>query len=221
MLRLLRSVVFFSALSLYLAGCASAPPSSSEGEVSDILVEQHQKQLATISHWNSRGRIAFIDHSQQNRDAASYTWRHQYEPVSSNFRLYHNLRGTLARVEVTDDEATLTDTSGQTFEANSVDSLLALHTGFRVPFELLTNAITGKEPAAFTLRQRFFQDGTLASYRAEVQGNGYYPAVWDVTLERYQQYTLEGQTVRLPQRINLQHEQYEIRIQINQWEVNP
>lgn len=203
---------------LLLSACASQPRPATHAEVPPEKISEQQARLEPVTGFTARGRIAFFDEQAGNREAARYHW--QQQPTTTQFRLYHGLRGTLARLTADQTGARLTDLDGETHTGPDLTWLLRQQLGLALPIEVLTDAIIGRLPAHPTDEQHYYPDGTLASYRVQAPGPGFGPQEWELTITRYTSVEQEGQHFRLPAELELAHPSYRIRLTISNWELD-
>jgi len=222
-MNLILRLILLSALLGLLAACSLRPDQSERFEqVNPRLVEAHQQQLAAINAWRIRGRIALIDTLENNRDAASLSWSQNSE--GQQLRISHPLRGTLAQLQVSSSNpspmASLTLPNGETHTATSVEQLLANHAGIYMPFELIRQALVGSKPAQGASAFAYYQDGTLAQYQFADWRSG---QQWQIDLSHYQTVAQpsSNKTVLLPHLIEVTEPGFELKLQINQWNLTP
>lgn len=204
-----RSNFFVLFLSLIVLSACSSRPTQQQvvTNVANALVEQHQQRIIHISNWHIRGRIAFSNLLENDRNAATLSWTKGLD--ESFLRLSHPLRGTLAQLEQTPLAATLTDSKGEQHYAPSIDQLLYWQLGLTLPFSLVENAMTGKIPEQLGSQFGFYADGTLAEYQIDQQ--------WHISLSRYQAVNTATGMLQLPHELEVTHANYKIRLQINEW----
>lgn len=200
-----------------LTACSSRPDQSTlSPHVANALVQQHQQNIARISQWNVRGRIAFYNLHDNDRNAASLSWAKIQE--RSLLRLSHPLRGTLAQLEQTPQIASLIDNKGQQHFAPSIDELLAWPLGLNLPFNLVEAAMTGKLPPQFGSEFSFYADGTVAQYIITTNnGPRSSKQQWHISLSRYKSVPTATGMLKLPHELEITHVNYKIRLQINDW----
>lgn len=197
-----------------ISGCASAPRSVDKSNIDAATVAAHQRQLSHIEGWEFQSRMAFINHLEDDRQSASMRWQHQAD--SRAIRISHPLRGTLARVEESSGEARLTDDQGNEFVAADIESLLAIHLNVVLPIELIEDALLGRIPDARIINPRYYEDGTLAQYEADITDD-YATTSWDIELRRYQ--SASNAPYQLPHQLEMRSADYEIRLSISRWTV--
>lgn len=199
----------------FLSACASTPQTSDT--VAPERHADHQAWLSEIVFWNIQGNIAFFNDADGERDAARYTWRQQHTPETTSFRLYHPLRGTLARLEQNDSGGVFTNLQGETFNAEHIDELLYTHTGMPIPFHLMSEAIIGLEPQVSIANRRWFENGALASYTADIGQSPWNQQVWQVELSDYRVVVHNGRSFTMPHMIEASQYPLRIRFQVSQW----
>ncbi|MCC5854840.1 MAG: outer membrane lipoprotein LolB [Idiomarina sp.] len=216
-MHLLFKVLTAVVLAIVLNACTTTPTQVPVSEdVDPELVRDHQNKIRMIEQWRMRGRIGFFELTENNRSAANISW--QVAPQMAQLRLYHPLRGTLARLEQTATGASLTDENGDTFYAASVDQLLMWHLQLQLPFSLINEALTGRIPSASVDNLKYYEDGTVAGYTLEQRRFGFEEDRWHIALSQYAQVPGSRRPVPLPHLIEIDSDAYKIRIQISQWE---
>lgn len=202
---------------LLITACASRPPSYGENETDRIQINAHQAELASIQRWQLQSRMAFFDLKNNTRQSASLRW--QYQDTYHSLRISHPLRGTLARLEEDESGAVLTDNEGRSYPATDLESLLAWHLDLVLPIELINDALLGKIPDTRLINPQYYSDGTLADYSVDIQLNDRTQSqTWHVSLARYQ--SAQDDSIRLPHQLELESDDYRIRLNISQWQLN-
>ncbi len=87
------SLFFGTFLALFLAGCASVPPSPAS--LGPLPIAQRQEVLAAVSHWVAQGQASV--RSQQG--AQSFAFRWQQGPKEQHLRISGPLGTTLAELK--------------------------------------------------------------------------------------------------------------------------
>lgn len=204
-------------LCLLLSACASRPPSMGEHDADRTQIDAHQADLAAIESWQLQSRLAFFDLRDDSRQSASLRW--QYTDGYHAIRLSHPLRGTLARLEEGASGAVLTDNEGRSYPADDIESLLAWHLNLILPIDLINDALLGRIPDTQLINPQYYANGTLAEYSVDFdQNNAWQRQTWHVSLDRYQ--NAQDSAIRLPHQLELQSEDYRIRLNITQWQIN-
>lgn len=207
--------------SILLSACASAPESMSRDDVDAQRIADHQRSLANVTAWEFQSRMAFFELQQGSRQSASLRWHNA--PTSRSLRVSHPLRGTLARLEETEDGAILTDQQGDEYYAADIQSLLLAHLNVVLPIGLIHDALLGRIPQTEIINPTFYADGTLAEYQVDVRhANRWWDneaQTWQVKLQRYEE--AANDPVRLPHYLELTSAQYEIHLNISRWTLFP
>lgn len=223
---------------LFLSACASRPAidgdTLSERQVSSTLVQQHQANLEQVRGFSIQGSVAFFNDSENSRDAARFNWQRTADLL--NFRLYHQLGGTLARIE---QEAiaqpagyfvtlsTFINRDGDRFVSTDLNWLLYQHTGMAIPFTLLNQAITGVQPDLSVRQQRWYPNGAIAMYNADVsqwQQAGFTSQahfgneLWQLQFGDYRLVVAGDGNLLLPHRIEASRDEFRVNIRINRWQ---
>lgn len=223
MLLLTRNIFIFSCGFLFLVACSSrvaTPPSSQD--IPAALIQQHQQHIALLQEWQIRGRVAFIEQESNERQSATISWTKQLE--HSFLRLSHPLRGTLAQLTQTPEQALLIDDKGKQYQARTLNELLREQFALPFPVQFIEAAITGKTPSHTSQQLAYYPDGTIASYQItlpaiqEVWSSSWQPVTtWHVRLGRYQKVSTKQGELLLPFEFEATQAQYQIKLQINQW----
>lgn len=209
----------FILLTFLVVSCASQRPVPElQTNISQELIEQHQQQVNRIKQWRLQGRIAFFDDINRDRTAANMVWETELEPEqNSMFRLYHPLKGTIARLHSNKLSASL-ELDGETYRAQNVEQLLSFYLKLPIPFDLILNAMTSAIPNSEHISDvTYFNDGTPASYRYESERN---EQNWLVSFYDYRVHEEATENVKLPETIELESSGQRIKLQINRWTLN-
>lgn len=222
---------------VFISACASRPAidgdTLSERQVSSALVQQHQASLTQVQGFSIQGSVAFFNDIDNSRDAARFNWQREEELL--NFRLYHQLGGTLARIEqevmeLTSSNPVIVSTfinrDGDRFESTDLNWLLYQHTGMAIPFTLLNQAITGVQPNLPVRQQRWYPNGTIAMYNADLSQwhlagltsqVHFANELWQLQFGDYRLVAAGDGNLLLPHRIEATRDEFRVNIRINRW----
>ena len=204
---------------LFLSACVSPPAIDGETftarQLDSELIEIQEQSLAQLSEFGLLGSVAFFDDAEGIRDAARFNWNKTEQ--ETHFRLYHQIGGTLARLQQTDELSVLIDRSGNRYEGSDLNLLLLQHTGMAIPFSLLNQAITGAEPNARLRQKRWYANGALATYEAEFRLGTWATERWLLALGDYRSVTFAGQQFLLPHRIEASRDNFRVHLRISRW----
>lgn len=199
-----------------LGACTSTPerPSTKQlqqdPQASEVLA--HQQQLNTLQQWSFKAKFAYLDTTENKRQAAHLRWENkQYNYL----RISHPLKGTLLRLEILPNQATMTDAKGQTYQATNIEQLLYQQFGFEFPYPLLQQAVVGALPHSAATHYQFYSNGTIAAYQALYKTS---PPI-QVFFESYQSVTQPQTQAQflLPEQIKVIHPDYELKLHIQAW----
>ncbi|MBW8191833.1 lipoprotein insertase outer membrane protein LolB [Neiella marina] len=198
-----------------LASCATLPPDSQHANVTPELLrayQQHSAQLLQFDQWSASGKLAFINPEQ--RQSSRVNWQHS--PTQSHILLTNTLGITLLEAQQRESHATL-EVDGKSYSGSSLTSLVAQLSGYRAPFEAMTQWLTGYANLAEISNVELDTNGYLLGFSQQlpnwgewqVRYNGYYPAT-------------KSQPA-LPSRITLTHPnpdnpQLTIKLAISRWQ---
>lgn len=214
-----RTLFLIIMASIVLTACATRPAIDGDTytarQVNSDLVAAQQQSLAQFNNFGLQGSVAFFDDAADIRDAARFNWNKTAE--ETNFRLYHQLGGTLARLQQTESIGVLIDREGNRYEGSDLNVLLLQHTGMVIPFSLLNQAITGAEPDARLRETRWYANGALATYEAEFTLGAWAQQRWLLELGDYRSVPLGNQQLLLPHRIEASRDNIRVHLRISRW----
>ncbi|RUO38699.1 outer membrane lipoprotein LolB [Aliidiomarina shirensis] len=206
-------------MSIFLTACATRPAIDGDTytarQIDTNLIEQQQQSLAQLEQFGLQGNVAFFDDAADVRDAARFNWNKT--PDATNFRLYHQLAGTLARLEQSENLSVLIDRDGNRYEGSDLNVLLLQHTGMVIPFSLLNQAITGAEPDARLRQKRWYANGALATYEAEFTLGAWAEERWVLEFGDYRSVPYADQPLLLPHRIEASRNNIRVHLRISRW----
>lgn len=212
--------LFFVAMAcLILTACATRPAIDGDTytarQVNSDLVQTQQLSLAQLNEFGLQGSVAFFDDAADVRDAARFNW--DKSPDETTFRLYHQLGGTLARLQQTKSISVLIDRDGNRYEGSDLNLLLLQHTGMVIPFSLLNQAITGAEPDARLRQTRWYANGALATYEAEFTLGAWAQQRWLLEFGDYRHVPYGNQPLLLPHRIEASRDNIRVHLRVSRW----
>jgi len=195
--------------SLFLFACTVVP----KGPENAVNLTSQLKQVADISQWQLKGKIAF----RRGEEGASATMNWKTDSDDFNFRLTNLLGVTLVNLDVEDKKAVL-EADGETFVDAMPEPLIYRVTGMDIPVNSLLSWIKGLPLPSdqFTLTDKGLL-ATLTSTCRACQG-------WEVSYANYGSVTQKnGNSVWLPHAINLiqpatqYREKTQLKIKIYKW----
>lgn len=195
--------------SFFLFACTVVP----KGPENAVNLTSQLKQVADISQWQLKGKIAF----RRGEEGASATMNWKTDSDDFNFRLTNLLGVTLVNLDVEDKKAVL-EADGETFVDAMPEPLIYRVTGMDIPVNSLLSWIKGLPLPSdqFTLTDKGLL-ATLTSTCQACQG-------WEVSYANYGSVTQKnGNTVWLPHAINLiqpatqYREKTQLKIKIYKW----
>lgn len=184
-----------------------------KGPENAVNLTSQLKQVADISQWQLKGKIAF----RRGEEGASATMNWKTDSDDFNFRLTNLLGVTLVNLDVEDKKAVL-EADGETFVDAMPEPLIYRVTGMDIPVNSLLSWIKGLPLPSdqFTLTDKGLL-ATLTSTCQACQG-------WEVSYANYGSVTQKnGNTVWLPHAINLiqpatqYREKTQLKIKIYKW----
>ncbi|ATZ72338.1 outer membrane lipoprotein LolB [Idiomarina sp. X4] len=196
---------------LLVSGCSIPTPShqDSNRQVNIDLVNNHQNKLNAFNNWSMSGRMALIQKELDERDSFYVNWR--YQPTYQELRFSHPLKGQLAKLTVSERQATLVDSNGATRSALTAPVLLADVLQVYIPFEQLHQWLIGQRTARLN-NLTYYNNGTLAS-ASVIQNNQQWRIRWF--------YDSQTDTeLPLPEQLHIDSPTLKIKVQMQEWQTH-
>ncbi|GLT16712.1 outer-membrane lipoprotein LolB [Vibrio zhanjiangensis] len=190
---------------LYLSGCASIDPSTT-----NVEWQTQQQKLASIDQYKANGKLGYI--SPEQRQSLNFQWKHS--PTFKQLRLTTFIGQTALNLKITPQGSSVETYQDDTFVSDDAQSLIYRLTGLSLPIEQLNNWLLGRPEGAdgFILNDT----NTLASLTKKVQGK-----VWQLNYLGYQDVDYQGQPLPLPHKLKLTQGSIAINIVISNWNLEP
>ncbi|MEW5823811.1 MAG: lipoprotein insertase outer membrane protein LolB [Pseudomonadota bacterium] len=198
------SLPFWAGLALPLllalsAGCTTLPPAPPSDALAQAQWEAHRDRLSRLNDWTLRGRAAYTTPTEGG--SLSLFWQHQ--GTQTRLVLTSALGQGGAELLIDPLGASLRDSEGREYSAESADALLQRLTGLPVPVSALSRWIIGlpeddASPTRLDAQGRLRQlesDGWLVQYREYVEVNDHV----------------------LPRRLTVEREDLQLRLVIDAW----
>ncbi|CAM3658625.1 lipoprotein insertase outer membrane protein LolB [Vibrio aquimaris] len=198
-----RLFITFILSGLFLSGCASIDPSTT-----NVEWQTQQQKLASINKYKTNGKLGYI--SPEQRQSLNFQWKH-----SSSFkqlRLTTFLGQTALNLKITPEGSSIETYQDETFTSHDAQSLIYRLTGLNLPVEQLNSWFLGSPEGAdsFVLNDT----NTLASLTKQVQSK-----VWQLDYLSYQDVQYQHQTLPLPHKLKLTQGDIKINIIISDWNI--
>lgn len=185
---------------LLLAGCAT-PTRVNES----INSQLHQQQLATLTHWKIKGRLAFK--SPDEKVSAYLNWQQQDQSYELTLNTF--IGTNIMKMEGHPGFAML-EADDQTFTDQNASRLIKRVTGWNIPVDKLALWVKGQHTEQDNAV--FNENGLLAAVTAKCKSC----APWQLTYSKYKQVN----SVWLPHMVvldNTDDERNQIKIKISSW----
>ncbi len=188
---------------LLLSGCASI-----ESSQTNVEWQTHQQRLASISQYQSSGKLGYI--SPEQRQSLNFRWQHA--PQSSQLRLTTFLGQTALNLKITPTGAVVDTYDDKTYTSSNAESLIYQLTGLTIPVEQLHDWLLGRPTSAdgYLLNET----NTLATLRKEINGQ-----TWQLDYLNYKDVLVDGVALPLPQKLKLKQQDTSINIVISKWDL--
>lgn len=188
---------------LLLSGCASI-----ESSQTNVEWQTHQQRLASISQYQSSGKLGYI--SPEQRQSLNFRWHHA--PQSSQLRLTTFLGQTALNLKITPTGAVVDTYDDKTYTSTNAESLIYQLTGLTIPVEQLHDWLLGRPTSAdgYLLNET----NTLATLRKEINGQ-----TWQLDYLNYKDVLVDGVALPLPQKLKLKQQDTSINIVISKWDL--
>lgn len=155
------------------------------------------------------GRMALIQKELDERDSFYVNW--QYQPTYQELRFSHPLKGQLAKLTVSNQQATLVDSNGAKRSALNAPVLLASVLQVYIPFEQLHQWIVGQKTSQLK-KLTYYNDGTLAS-ASVIQNHEQWRIRWFYNSETEAE-------LPLPEQVHIESPTLKIKVQMNEWQTS-
>ncbi len=181
---------------LALSACSTQVPDavSSPPEVISAA-EVRRNLLGHLNAWQARGRLSFSDSVQAG--AANFVW--EQNDQSSRLFLRAPLSGQSVFLEFSGKNAILRYGDGSRIESQDPEKLLSEISGIRLPLQKFSTWLLASQADSV------LQAGGLPKSASE--------GLWQIDYVRYEM----QQGIALPKRLDIQHDDLEIRIFIEEW----
>ena len=188
---------------LTVTSCTSIN-NSSQVIINDKLIQTRTTELAQFSHWQVKGKIAFIQ--QQNRESASLFWQVNEAKASQLLKLTTYLGINVLSLEQSKQQVSIT-VDGEKHHSDNIDQLIWQLTGLTLPTKAMHFWLKGL-PFAEHDRIVFDAKGLPKTLTSFYQGR-----VWQINYQTFKQY----QNVVLPNKLTVKQNDLTIKLAINQW----
>jgi outer membrane lipoprotein LolB len=189
-----------SILALLIAACA--PPVIRPAEDPEQLWETRRQSLEALQAWSLTGRVA-VQIEEQGWNATMH-WRQLADAY--DMRLIAPLGGGAVQLRGDPAGVVLRTGDGQLHAAADPETLLQEQTGMQIPVSGLRFWVLGRPDPTQPSGQSLDGQGRLQRLRQ---------AGWDIA---YLGYRAVGE-IELPARINLDNGHLQVRLAINEWEI--
>jgi len=192
-----------------LMGCSTTTPKSDikEGYTSNVI--EREKNLALLTSWQVKGKMAFIN--SEERKSASLYWNKAEKNQQLNLTTY---LGINVLKLTSSDELHVIEVDGKSYEGSDLDELIHSLVNIRFPAEALSywiKAIPYSNNDKLTFNPQTQLPLTLTS-----QYNGYH---WDIKYSSYQTKTINKKVITLPNKIKITSGDLTINIAIKHWTI--
>ncbi|RKF13638.1 outer membrane lipoprotein LolB [Alginatibacterium sediminis] len=184
-------------LSLMLAACSQQPKPTDAVSV----WKNHQQQLETLNQWQLRGKVAVIE--ADKRQSANMVWTQQGEQLA--MQLLGPLGAEALSLEFSPGNLEIKAGEQRYSGANDPELQLQQMTGWSVPLADLPRWLIGLPDT----EQYLLNDQNRVSEFVSAQQ-------W---LIAYPSYMQVGELI-LPRQINVETPKGQLKIRINQWQIN-
>lgn len=169
----------------------------------NIAYEIRQERVNQITQWRMQARIAIRTVNESN--TGSLRWLQSPQALSLDIQGPFGIN--VAKIKGTQDNYTLQDRQGDSWQADNINQLIYNRTGWILPLEQLRYWVLAdtqnKNNAAYIVNA----DGTLDSLQFEQ---------WQIQYEKYS----VVDDIKLPTKIRITHPDINIKLSIRQWRLN-
>ena len=191
--------VALSFLLLTLYGCSNLQTTDTPPPPSASSWTEHQSAVALIHSWQLNGKIGIT--RAQDSQSASLAWQQEQDTYQIDIRGPWGQGG--ASIYGSSENVRVETSDGETYQANSAETLLEEQLGWALPISDIYWWIRGmpspSTPAKYTLNNNRLD---------QLSQNG-----WAISYLRYNHLT-----PALPQKLKLSHDAMKITLIIHQWQ---
>ncbi|MGF1719762.1 lipoprotein insertase outer membrane protein LolB [Vibrio kyushuensis] len=200
-----RQLLSFVIPILFLAGCSTLPESQTSVEW-----QAHQVKLDSITQYQAAGKLGYI--SPEQRQSLNFQWKHS--PEHGQLRMTTFIGQTVLNLTMTPTGAIVNTYDNQTLANPSADVLIEQLTGLTIPVEQLQDWLLGNPTSADEFQ---LSENNTLSYLTKRVGN----QQWQLQYLSYQDVEYLGDTLPLPNKIKLIHQDTSINLVITKWTLTP
>ncbi|MBT8049216.1 MAG: outer membrane lipoprotein LolB [Xanthomonadales bacterium] len=191
-------------LLLLTAACSSIPPAAQPGEAERArLYDEHFDRLASRSVWDASGRLAIS--GEEDGGSGNFKW----QKTSLENRI--NFHGALGRgawtLESDENGAMLALADGSVYRAGSIDELVHVQLGWKIPVDHLSWWVRGLAAPGAVKTRVLDEQGNLS----ELLQDG-----WVIEFGKYRVFD----DLRLPVRLTARQEGWKVKLAIRSWKTN-
>lgn len=193
----------FPIVLLVLSGCAQIP--EPKKEYANVTGEARTKVLTSLTDWEMKGQIAFIQ--QKKRERASIFW--QAKPHAQSLNLTTYLGINVLSLESTRGIHTL-EVDGKTYHSDNLDQLIWQLTGLKFPSKALPlwmKALPFSSNDQIELNAETGLPMSLSSF--------YNGRIWQINYKNYQRFN----GIDMPTSLTVKQDGLTIKLAINQWAI--
>lgn len=188
--------IFSLACLLVLAGCTTTQPQRDQ-----VNWQQERARLEQLTHWELSGKIAII--TARQKGSARLNWQQNGDDYRLNLT---SLIGTsILELSRSQGRVSLTDNEGRQHQSQDAEALIFQLTGWHLPIAGLPDWIKGLPGKA---DYRLNPDNSLASVR---------DGQWQISYQEYR----DQDGYRLPHLLTMTGPQSRLKLQINEWALQP
>ncbi|TPW12897.1 MAG: outer membrane lipoprotein LolB [Halothiobacillaceae bacterium] len=191
---------------LMVSGCATSPTVLREPKVNEAAWQQRLSVVGDVVAWRFTGRVGVSNASESW--SASIDW--QESPAAQEIRVTGPVGQGAAVIKRVADGVTMSLSNGQVYAGRSGEQLLYERLGWRVPVVGLRYWMRGIPAPQSPAQWQLDNDGR--ALWLEQEG-------WKITYKGYQRLTPLG--VSLPAKLFLEHQEWQVRLVVQEWLMNP
>lgn len=193
-----------------LSGCASKPSTYPIENIQTLTSEQRTKLLLKNRKWQLRGKIAFIqkiESEKDKRESASMTWKINEEKHTQELNLTSYLGINVLHIESSQNQHVI-EVDGKKYHGTNLPQLIYSLTGRTLPTKALTFWLKGlpyKENDKLEINDRTQLPISISSY--------YNNALWQINYSNYQIFN----SIKMATKFTIKKDDLVIKIAIKSW----
>ncbi len=196
--------------SILLSGCATKPKISSEDNTQLVTLEQRSKKLLKSKKWQLKGKIAFIQQindDKDKRESASIIWQVNEKKQTQELNLTSYLGINVLHLKSNQHEH-LIKVDGKEYRGTNLSQLIYALTGLTLPTEALTFWLKGLPyniDDELQLDEKTQLPESMSSY--------YRNSIWQINYKNYKDFN----GIKMATKFTIKKDALLIKVAVKNW----